>query len=697
MRAHSSRQRQHKGEPTQTPLPRNAKAGPSAVIVPALLGLIVVGVTLFAHWPALSARAITIDDQEYLTDNPLVQHPSWASAGRFLGEVLQPSTVSGYYQPLAMISLMLDYAAAGRTDNLRPFHRTSLILHAANTVLVIVLLYMLFGQPWIAAMVGLLFGVHPMTVETIPWIGERKTLLAAFFTLWCLIVYVRYARRPSWKLYATCLVLYVLALMSKPTAVPIPVVLLTLDYWPLRRLSRPAVIEKIPLLLIAGVSAIITVISQHHLELSAMNSFSAGQTFLLMCHNLVFYPRNMIWPIHLSSFYAFPENIGLSSGMLLAGVIVNAAILSLLAISLRWTRAVLAGWLCYFLLLLPTLLNKNYSPSIAWNKYAYLPAVGLLLVLGWLLERVWSSRTQARRIPHHLGVVAVVAVLAGLLVTGTRHYLAHWQTTEKLCDYMLALAPNSYQLYNDLGNVYNDNGDYDRAIQACTRAIELKPDYAFAYNNRGIAYNSKRDFGRAIRDYTSAIESKADFAKAYNNRGLACYNNRDFGQAIRDYTKAIELKGDYAEAYNNRGKACNDIRDFDGAVRDYTKAIELRPDFALAYNNRAFACGIMGNYDRAIRDSTRAIELRPDYAEAYNNRGNAYNNLRDFSQAIRDYTKAVELKPDHVEAYHNRAIAHFHLKEYDKAWADVRMVRRLGGTPNAGMISALTNATGLSE
>jgi hypothetical protein len=209
MWASSSHKRNHEHEPQQKSLPENAGTGRSTVILLALLSLIVVGATLFAHWPALSAQALTFDDQQYLTENPLVQHPRWASAGRFLREVLEPSTVGGYYQPLAMISLMLDYAVAGRPDNLRPFHRTSLALHAANTVLVIVLLYVLFGQPWVAGMVGLLFGVHPMTVETIPWIGERKTLLSAFFALWCLIVYVRYARRPSSKLYLTCLALYV--------------------------------------------------------------------------------------------------------------------------------------------------------------------------------------------------------------------------------------------------------------------------------------------------------------------------------------------------------------------------------------------------------------------------------------------------------------------------------------------------------
>jgi hypothetical protein len=219
-------------------LPETAGTGRSTVILLVLLILIVVGATLFAHWPALSAQALTFDDQQYLIENQRVQNPSWTGAWRFLNEVLEPATVRGYYQPLAMISLMLDCTLGGSPDNLRPFHRTSLILHAANTVLVIVLLYMLFGQPWAAAMVGLLFGVHPMTVEPIAWIGDRKTLLAALFALGCLNCYVQFTRTKRWALYALSLALYVLALMSKPTTTLLPVGLLVMDFWPLRRLGR---------------------------------------------------------------------------------------------------------------------------------------------------------------------------------------------------------------------------------------------------------------------------------------------------------------------------------------------------------------------------------------------------------------------------------------------------------------------------
>ena len=194
--------------------------------------------------------------------NQLVRNPSWNSTARFFGEVLKPSSVKGYYQPLAMVSLMLDWASGASLENLTPFHRTSLALHVINTMLVILFLHAVFGNPWLAALAGLLWGAHPMTIEVTSWLAERKTLLATLFSLCCLICYVRWTRRPKRWLFAVALLLFVLALLSKPTSTPLPVLLLLLDCWPLRRLSLRALLEKIPFLIIAGVSSVITVASQ---------------------------------------------------------------------------------------------------------------------------------------------------------------------------------------------------------------------------------------------------------------------------------------------------------------------------------------------------------------------------------------------------------------------------------------------------
>ena len=178
---------------------KKIKQGHKGLLLIFLLIFICISVSV-VHWPALSSQALSFDDEQYLSKNILVQNPSWASVVRFFTEVLEPSTVQGYYQPLTMISLMADYAQGGRSDNLRCVHRTSLILHTLNTALVVLLLYLLFDRVWAAAAAGLLFGLHPITVEMICWVSNRKDLLAVFFSLLSLIYYVKYTKNTEYRI-----------------------------------------------------------------------------------------------------------------------------------------------------------------------------------------------------------------------------------------------------------------------------------------------------------------------------------------------------------------------------------------------------------------------------------------------------------------------------------------------------------------
>ncbi|MFH0981537.1 MAG: hypothetical protein V2A79_08365, partial [Planctomycetota bacterium] len=434
-----------------------------------------------AHWPALSAKAFAFDDSQYLTENPLVQNPSWSAAWRFLREVLEPSTVNGYYQPLSMISLMLDHALGGRADYLRPFHQTSLILHVVNTTLVIGLLYLLFRQPWVAAVIGLLFGLHPLTVEPVVWVGERKTVLATCFALGLLIAYAVYARRLQWRFYGACLVLFALALMSKPTTILLPGLLLLLDYWPLRRLSRRSVLEKVPFLVLMVISAVITVVSQSRTATTTMpDEYPPFRIPLMLCHNIVFYLYKIVWPVNLTSHYPIPDPLALSDGMVLAGVIGTCILIPALLISWRWTRALLVGWLCFFVAIFPTMGVIGFTNVIASDKFAYLPSVGLMLTLAWYLSRLWDRRSGSarrsslfRRAEPDLRRVVLVLVGAGLALAearATRHHLAHWRDTETLFASMIAHAPRAASLHWGQGYFLFDQGRYDEAVAEYSKA-----------------------------------------------------------------------------------------------------------------------------------------------------------------------------------------------------------------------------------
>jgi tetratricopeptide (TPR) repeat protein len=481
----------------------------------AILVACVCAAVIAVHWPALSARALSFDDDDYLVYNALVKNPGFFSAWKFISQVFEPSTVEGYYQPLTMISLMFDYSIGGRVENLLPFHRTSLALHTVNTALVIVLLYLLFGEVWIAAAVGLLFGLHPMTVETITWVSERKTLIAGFFTFLSLFFYLRYTNKRdviserngipagaagfqsssgsfTWGFYVACLFFYLLALMSKPTSIPMPVLMLLIDFWPLKRLKWRSVFEKIPFFILGGIFTVITYVSQTRTAGSILpTEVGIWRIPLILCHNIIFYLYKIIWPVNLSSHYPFPVPLSPFQPMILTGVIGTCILIPLLLISLRWTRSAFTGWLFFFVAILPTMQIIGFSITIASDKFAYIPSFGLLMVLTYFLSAFAQNQFHISYLRlksfSSVAVIMFVLMLASAESLSTRSYLIHWRDSVSLFEYMLSKAPNATPLLNNLGNAYDKLGRYQDAVEAYKQVINLKPDYAGAHYNLGNA------------------------------------------------------------------------------------------------------------------------------------------------------------------------------------------------------------------
>ncbi len=591
----------------------------SPVLVLLALMLAAGAVVAIVHWPVLEARATSFDDQQYVLENPLVQNPSWVSSKRFLTEVFAPSTVGGYYQPLNMISLMLDWAMGGRPDNLMVFHRTSLILHVANTLLIVALLYLLIGNPWVAACIGLLFGVHPMTVEPIPWLGERKTLLAAFFSLWALVFYVRYARRPAWWWYLPCALMYVLALLSKPTATPLPLVMLLLDWWPLRRLCGKVVLEKLPLLLVAVISGMITVYSQAATA-SVTVPVDTGWTerVLVVCHNIVFYPYKVVWPVNLSSHYPFPRLVDLYDPTIRVGFIGTILLIVALMISLRWTRALVAGWLIWFVAILPTMQILGFSNVIAADKFLYLPALGWLLVLAYFLNRLWqvaSARSTTLVTVVKLGTVALTIGLVTLEGRATRAYLRQWKDTETLFTYMLKLSPTA-PIHNALGKQLADQGRFADAVPHYEQALTMNPRDPYTHNNLGIALMHLQQRERAIEHFQQAIDFKPGYANAYTNLGNAYNEAGRLPEAEECYRQALRNAPEHAPTHMNLGGVLTRQNRYDEAITHLKRSIELRPNNANGYLNLANVYFQQRRYEEAVEQLHMALRINPDLKKA---------------------------------------------------------------------------------
>jgi len=639
-----------------------------------VLIVLVVLAVIVTHWPSLSAKARCFDDNQYLIDNPLVQNPSWASAKQFLAEVLEPSTVRGYYQPLAMISLMLDHASGGARDNFRPFHRTSLALHAANTALVMVLLYLLFNEPYVAAMVGLLFGLHPMTVEPIPWIGERKTLLASFFSLGCLILYVRYTNTRSWKCYVACLATYVLALMSKPTSTALPILFLLMDYWPLRRLSLRSLWEKIPLFMILGVSAIITIISQGRTA-RIMVSHDPFYAPILLCHDIVFYLCKIIYPTNLSPHYPFPEPMNLTHPMVLMSVIGTCILIPLLLVSLRWTRALLIGWLFFFVAIFPSLGILKFSNIVAADKFAYLPSVGLLMIVAWLLSRFWDTPTRAIRLTKRAwSILGLVAILMLAEARTTRQQLTHWQDSVTLFDHMLKFAPDAPPVHFSLASMLAARDQNDRAIKHYRKVLEQSPNYPDTHYGLANLFYKKGQFDEAIEHYTQDLRLKPDRAAGWANLGLALNQKGRLDEAVKAYRSALAIQPDNSEWYCMMGQLSIQQGQLEQATHAYQRVTELEQDNLEALVN----LGALLGQQNKLRDATtyfeRALAIEPNHYKARNGLGVNLAQQGNIEEAIQQFNKALTTNPEGHEAYKNLALALVGKGDLDDAVAAYRKV-----------------------
>ncbi len=611
---------------------------------------VVAAVVSTVYRPCLSARALMFDDDQYLVENRLVQNPGWNSTRRFFSEVLRPSSVAGYYQPIAMTSLMLDVAMGAGVDNLRQFHRTSLFLHVANSVLVVLLLYLLFDKAWPAAMMGLLYGLHPVTVESVVWVAERKTVLAAFFALLCLVGYILYVRKKKWWLYGVSVVACVLSLLSKPGVVAMPVLLLLFDWWPLGRFGRGAVLEKLPFFIIAAVVCAVTFISQSSTAWVHLPGESgAFHSLFVFCHNVVFYFYNFFWPARLSWYYPFPQPFELSHPLVLSGVIGTCVLLVVLPISFRFCRSLFVGILFYFAAILPVIGIVGIHPMIAADRHLYFPMIGLFLPAAYLAGRFQDVRSRLFKLGQpvrRVVLVSAVVILAWSQSVLTRSYLVYWKDSETVYKYMLGHSPDVVLLHNNLGNVLKEAGRTGEAMEHFARSLELAPDSAQVHTNLG---NTLRKLGRpeqALKHLRTAVRLQPNLAAAHYNLAAALAEQGKNEQAIIEYQKVLELAPEDVDALRNSGSVSAKAGRFEEAVRYLKKAIELEPDSILAHGRLGLVLGQMGKTEQAIKECRFVLGRRPGDVDMRCNLGILLQRQGNISEAIAEYRKVLEINPN---------------------------------------------------
>ena len=613
-----------------------------------LVCLVLAAMTWVVFGQTLGHEFVNYDDDSYVTNNPAVL------GGLSLKAILWAFThnVALNWTPLTVISHMLDCQLYG--THAGGHHLTSVLLHMASVIVLFLVLKGMTAALWRSAFVAAVFAIHPLHVESVAWIAERRDVLSGLFFMVTLGAYARYVRHP-WSLCRYLLVALTLALglMSKPMVVTLPLVLLLLDYWPLKRFPQSGgglipwrlIVEKIPLLALSGAACVATIFAQKEgiqsLPLAsrignAMVSYSA-------------YLGQMIYPAGLAVYYPHPGS-SLPLWKILAAFLLLLVISAGAFVTRRTRPWFLIGWLWYLGMLVPVIGILQVGTQARADRYTYLPQIGLYLLLTWAavdLFAGWRHRGRA------LGVIATASLVA--LIWCARAQTSYWRNSESLWTRELACAADNAIARSNLGNALFQDGKVGEAIVRYQEALQIEPGYAVARNNLGNALLHEGRLDEAIIQFQKALEIKPDFAVASYNLGNALFQEGKVDEAIVHYRRALEIRPGYAEAHYNLGNACRKNGNVEEAIVHYQKAIEITPGYAEAHINLGNALFQEGKVDQAIAHFQEALEITPGFAEVHCILGYALLQNRRADEAIVHFQKALQIKPNYLEAQNNLA------------------------------------------
>src|SRR6266513_2534973 len=575
------------------------------------LGLVAVTWAVFGQ--TLTHDFVNFDDHVYVYENPLVIRG--LSTDGIIGAFTH--THARNWHPLTTISHMLDCQLYGL--NAGCHHLTNVILHTISVLLLFLVLKQMTGAFWQSAFVAALFAIHPLHVESVAWIAERKDVLSAVFFMLTLAAYARYARAPSAPRYLLVALLFAFGLMSKPMLVTLPFVLLLLDYWPLGRLGgqksevgsrlRRLITEKIMLFALSALSCIATLFAQGPSAIDQLPFlWRLNNTFV----SYVTYIWQMLWPARLAVFYPHPNN-----RFPLVQVTVGIAFLvgvSMLVIYLRRTKPYLVtGWFWYLGMLVPVIGLVQVGEQAHADRYTYLPQIGLYIVITWTVgDLLLKSTPRVRR--ALVGVVAAIAIVS----MGVRAFVqaSYWKNSETLWNHTLAVTGENDVAHNNLGFLFLRRGELDKAISQFQAALNIRSrntethyslGAALIQSNLGNALARKQLWDEAIDHLQEAVRLRPDYADAYFNLGSVLFQQGQLDQAIAQWQKALAIRPTDAEAHRSVASALRKEGKLKEAIAEYEQALNIMPEDSVALNNLAWI--LATSSDASMRDGSRAVTL----------------------------------------------------------------------------------------
>lgn len=564
----------------------------------------IAGITLLVFGPTVHHAFVNFDDNMYVYDNPAV------TAGLSISGVVWAFThvYAANWHPLTWISHMCDCQLYGL--NPAGHHLTNILIHTTTAVALFLVLRELTGYQWRSAFVASVFAIHPLRVESVAWIAERKDLLSGLFFMLTIAAYSRYARARSPARYATVLLSFAIGLMCKPMLVTLPFVLLLLDYWPLDRFrvsTAPRIlVEKLPFFVMAGTSCVITVLAQTQ-ALQPVSRIAVQSRLENSIISYIDYVRQMFWPANLAVLYPWEEaRLGLARTSLCLTFLL---LISLVVFALRHRRYLVTGWLWYLIMLIPVIGILQVGNQARADRYTYLPQIGLYLMLTWLVADLCIRiRWQ------HLVLAGISGIVLLGLVLSARAQVSYWQDSISLWSHALACTTDNSVAEKDAADAYYANGNVDAAIEHIQKALRIDPNQASVHSSLGVFYLEIGRVDESLAQLQKALELEPNSGDAYYNLGNTYLKMRRIREAINQYDNALAINPDDIEASNNLAWVL--AASPNSSIRDAFKAVRLAEHAdALTHHQRARIAATLaaayaeaGRFGEATQVGRRALQ-----------------------------------------------------------------------------------------
>lgn len=594
--------------------------------------------TVVTFWSSIRCEYVFWDDPDFITQNVHVQQgltrPSikWALS----------SSVASNWHPITTFTYLVGWQLWG--FNPAADHLFDVFLHALNVIVLFLLIRKLTGALWRSAFVAALFALHPMRVESVTWIAERKDLLSALFFFVCIWVYADWVKQRRMSRYILLVVAFAAALLCKPMVVTLPFVLLLLDYWPLKRTFpiRKLIAEKIPLFAMSAAFSIFTYFVQK--KSGSMAQLEHWTFDLRLSNTLIAYWRyieKLFWPSKLSPLYLPTLNWSILWVVAAAVMLIAVSI----AILLRAPRSNLStGWFWYLGMLVPVIGIVQVGSQSMADRYSYLPFIGLYLMV------VWTAFDLARSSTVRTVLVSISVLSLAVFAFKAHQQIRVWQNSETLFVRMIAVHPNNCIAHNGLGAYYVSQGRYNDAIKQFETAVAIFPQFADAQNNLGAELARQHRDNEAVTHFTAALETDPKFEMAHKNLAKILDAQGNLDEAIAHYRKAYELAPDRFVNANELGVCYFKKGDIAEAASMFSKAVDLAPNTSSAHANYGKALFALRAVNEATAEYAKAVALSPVDADAQFHYGLLLAMQNDASEAERHLREALRLKPNFADA-----------------------------------------------